>query len=455
MSDRALYQHLTPDYMEKVTAKWERVLAAGPEIKDEYVKQTTAMILENTEMEFKDGKMLLSEDGMSAAAGGAFGTTFDYGANDARIPSIVIPTVRRIFPELLAHDCVGVQPMNGPVGFAYALRMQYGAHGRDGGVVTAQTDELGYNNMSSSFTGASGNGTTGNYWESYAGAANASLYGGKIGFDGQGASLASSEAWGIGTDFPQASFGLLKGIVEAKSRKLAAYWSLELAEDMAKMQGINTETEMTNAMSYEIQAEIDRQLVTEMVKSAIAASHVSTWSPVSADGRNQIERIATLYTQVLDKSNEIAVRTRRGAANFAITSPKVAALLERLGDFRFYGDDNAKVQSGTTGIAKVGTLRQGSIKVYRDTFAGGNYVLLGYKGPTPQDSGIVFCPYIPLQLLKAIDPNTFSPRIGARTRYGILSHLFGSGNFYHFIMVSGLTSVGLVGDSSSSRIFTY
>lgn len=451
MSDRAMYQHLTPDYMDKVTKKWAPVLEAGPAIADDYVKQTTAMILENTEMEFKDGKMLLSEDGMSAAAGGAFGSTFDYGANDARIPSIVIPTIRRIFPELLAHDCVSVQPMNGPVGFAYALRMQYGAYGKGGAVASA--DELGYNNMDSGFTGASGNGTTGAYWDAYAGTTGSALYGGKIGFGGQGATLAASETWGVGTDFPQAAFGLLKGIVEAKSRKLAAYWSLELAEDMAKMQGINTETEMTNAMSYEIQAEIDRQLVTEMVKAAIANGSVSTWSPVSADGRNQLERLSTLYTQMLDKSNEIAVKTRRGSANFAITSPKVTALLERLGDFRFVGDDIAKVQTASVGVAKVGTLRQGSIKVYRDTFAGGNYVLLGYKGQQVQDSGIVFCPYIPLQLLKAIDPNTFSPRIGARTRYGILSNLFGAGNYYHFIMVSGLTNVGLVGDSSSNRLF--
>lgn len=447
----ALYQHMSPEYQEKCVNKWTKILDAGTPIADPYVRRTTAMVLENTEREFGDGKMLLAEDGMSAAAGGAFGSTFDYGANDSRIPTIVIPTVRRIFPELIAHDVVGVQPMNGPVGFAFALRFKYGANGKTTAV--ASGDELGYNLMGSAFTGASGNGTTGAFWNAYAGTTGSSLYGSKIGFDGQGATLAASEYWTLGTDMPQAQFAVEKGIVEAKSRKLAAYWSLELAEDMAKMQGVNTETEMTNAMSYEIQAEMDRQLVTEMVKSAIAGSRTSTWSPVSADGRHQLERISTLYTHMLDKANDVAVYSRRGPANFAIASPKVCAILERLSDFKFAGDDNAKVSTNNIGVAKVGTLRQGSIKLYRDTMAGGNYAVLGFKGPTPHDSGIIFCPYIPLQLMKAIDPNNFSPRIGARTRYGILSHLFGSANFYHFIKVDGLTSVALAADGG--RLFLY
>lgn len=447
-----LFQHLSPDYQEKVAKRWEPVLSAGGNIANDYTKIATAMILENTQREFEDGKKLIAEDGMSAAAGGVLGSTFDYGANDSRIPTIVIPTVRRIFPELLAHEVVGVQPMNGPVGFAFAFRAKYGVNGKGAGVTAG--DELGYNNMESAFTGASGNAGTGDYWQAYAGAGTTSLYGSKIGFGGQGAALGDSEYWSLGTDMPQAQFGMEKGIVEAKVRKLAAFWSLELAEDMAKMHGTNVDAEMVNILSYEIQAEIDRQLVTEMVKAAITGNKTSVWSPVSADGRHQLERIATLYTHILDKSNDIAVYTRRGPANFGITSPKVCAILERLSDFKFAVDDkNVNVNSNSIGVAKVGTLRQGSIKIFRDTFAGGNYVLLGYKGPNPYDSGIIFCPYIPVQLMRAVDPNNFTPRLGARTRYGVLNYLFGSELFYHFIKVADLTSVSLAADGG--RVFLY
>lgn len=448
----SMFQHLSPDYQEKVTKRWEPVLKAGGDITDEYTKVATAMVLENTQREFDEGKTLIAEDGMSAAQGGVFGSTFDYGANDARIPTIVIPTVRRIFPELLAHEVVGVQPMNGPVGFAFAFRAKYGTEGKGNAVVSG--DELGYNNMESAFTGASGNAGSGSYWDAYAGTGGTNLYGAKAGFGGQGAGLGDSEFWSIGTDMPLANFGMEKGIVEAKTRKLAAYWSLELAEDMAKMHGVNVDGEMVNILSYEIQAEIDRQLVSEMVKAAIGGNKVSTWSPVSADGRNQLERLATLYTHVLDKANDIAVYTRRGPANFAITSPKVCALLERLGDFKHMVDPaNAKVNSNSIGVAKVGTLRQGSIKVFRDTYAGGNYMLMGYKGPNPYDSGIIFCPYIPVQLMRAVDPNNFTPRLGARTRYGVLNYLFGSDIFYHFTKIDDLTGVTLVGDNGG-RVFT-
>jgi hypothetical protein len=494
-----MYQHLSPDYQEQVMARWSDVLKAGGEINNTNTALATALVLENTQREFQKSQRRLSESyagslgGMGAGAnaplpGGALGTDHDFiagqggGVPDSRIPTIVIPTLRRIFPELLAHSLVGVQPMNGPVGFAFALRAQYNVN-RQGlaGDTSAAGQEIGYNTINSDFTGASGltdldrsglysgtpnpaapnghfdvgttlaGGADATFWNAFAGS-----YNGTIGnAQGTGAGMEAAEWWKVGEDMPMSKFVMEKGVVEAKTRKLGAHWSLELGEDMMNMHGVDVDSEMVNIMSYEVQAEIDRQLLGEMVKAALggtAGQQYSTWSPVSADGRNQLERIGTIYTQLLIGAQRIATNTRRGPANFAVADSTTTALLERLSDFTL---DAASVQANndSVGIAHVGTMRQGSIKLYRDTFAGGNYILLGYKGPTAYDSGIIYCPYIPIQLMKATGEQDFSPRMGLRTRYGVLNHLFGSANYYHFIKVDGLTDSVLAADGG--RVFTY
>jgi hypothetical protein len=471
-------QSLSSDYQEQVLARWDKVLESGKPIKSEAARVATALVLENTQREFqKKGMLNEAVLGMGAgpgntatgaynapAGGGALGSTTDYGVCDSRIPTIVVPTLRRIFPELVAHDLVGVQPMGGPVGFAYALRFQYGVNGQGGVDGAAQGTEMGYNTVDGQFTGASGlveldesgnycqpvpglgtTSLTGDAWAAFAGAGNALS-------NGQGAGMQDAEWWAIGDDMPTTQFRLEKGVVEAKTRKLAAHWSLELAEDMMNMHGVDVDAEMVNVMSYEVQAEIDRQILGEMVKAAIVGGKVSDWSPVSADGRHQMERIGTIYTETLVKSQAIAIATRRGPATFAVASPTVVALLERLGDFT---SDTASVeaQHASVGISKVGQMRNGGIGLYRDTFAGGDYILLGYKGPTAYDSGIVYCPYIPLQLNSATGQEDFSPRVGVRTRYGVLANLFGSANYYHFIKIGGLQGSALAADGS--RVFLY
>ncbi len=455
-------QHLTAQHQENMVKKWEGVLNAGGEIEDNFVKIATAMCLENTHQEYVESGLIKESysDGFGAQpssagqGGGALGSAFDYGPNDARIPTIVIPTVRRIFPELLAHECVGVQPMNGPVGFAFAFRALYNAHGSFNPSNTRMSGtEIGYNHVDSAFTGVTGNAGTGSYWDAFAGATPGTGLYGTVYSDGKGGPLGTTEWAKIGEDMPMSNFRMEKGVVEAKERKLASHWSLNLAEDMKKMQGLDVDNEMVNIISYEIQQEIDRQLLAEMVKAAITGGRVSTWSPVSADGRNQMERIGTLYTHILDKKQEVAIATRRGPANFAICSPKVCALIERFQDFIVWsGKDTAKVNTHQIGVAKVGTLRSG-IKIFRDTFAGGNYILLGYKGANPYDAGIIFTPYIPVQLLRAINPTDFSPVLGARTRYGILAHLFGADIYYHFIKVADLVNTVLAADGQ--RVFLY
>lgn len=489
--------HLDQNYQRNVLKRWKPVIEAGDvKISNPHVALSTALVLENTQREFQ-AKGLLSESygstpsvpaassfgGMGAQpgdnlvpdGGGAFGTTNDYGVNDSRIPTIVIPTLRRVYPELLAHEIMGVQPMNGPVGFAYAIRHQYGVN-RNGatGSTSAQGDEIGYNTIHSDFTGASGlteldrsgnfaadvNGqalnpvrSSNDYWQAFAGGNDDS-------FNGMGATLADSEWWKIGEDMPMAQFKIEKGIVEARTRKLGAHWSRELGEDMMNMQGIDVDAEMVNVLSYEIAAEIDRQSISEQVKAALNGTmgqHFSLWTPVSADGRHQQERLGTLYTQVLLASQRIATNTRRSHANYAIADSTVTAFLERMSDYTLDAAGVA-VDGESVGVTRVGTLRQGSIKLFRDTFGGdfanGNgYVLLGYKGKTPYDAGIVYCPYIPLQLMRENGESDFTPRIGVRTRYGMLNNLFGAANYYHFIKVEGLNTAALLPDGS--RVFSF
>ena len=466
-----MFQHLNAQYQEDCFNKWSPVINATDDIKSEQTKIATALVLENTQRDF-EGAGLFNESGRGSSTaygtssdargaqqgsgagltqgGGTMGTEYNFGPNDSRIPSIVIPTIRRIFPNLLAHEVVGVQPMNGPVGFAFALRAQYGEHG--GGKSEPgfgdKGKEIGYNTVDDRFTGADGfappSGDA-SFWEAFAGIKNPEFA------EGQGANLNPSEWWKIDEDMPMAQFNLQKGVVEAKSRKLGAHFSLELQEDLKNMHGIDADTEMVNIISYEIQQEIDRQLMAEMVKAAITAGNTSVWSPVSADGRSQLERISTLYTQVLMKSNDVALKTRRGPATFAIASTKSCALLERMKNNTLdtaHGDVNTM----SFGVANVGKLPNG-LSLFRDTFAGGDYILLGYKGPTPYDSGIIYCPYIPMQIMRAIGEQDFSPRMGVRTRYGILDNQFGAGNYYHMMKIEGLTN--MIDGASQARQFTY
>jgi hypothetical protein len=486
-----LFQHLDTNFQTNVMQKWKPVLDAAGGIKDYSKRLSTAIILENTQcaVEGRQGSRL-NESYASSGMGGSMGATGTnnaangggvfagmtgdgtYGAGDSRMPTIVIPTARRIFPELLAHEVVGVQPMTGPVGFAFAFRALYGDNGKGGVNGVAKGVELGYNQLDSQFTGATmgaagagvnaglgeqldaTNAAQVDMWSAFSGV-DPSAYGTKqYGAKGTGAGLNPSEWWGIGEDYPMAQFDVMKGTVEAKARKLGASWSLEMAEDIKAVQGADIEAEMTNIISYELKAELDREILSEMVKAAISGGATSTWSPVTADGRNQMERISTLYTHLLDMANKVSITTRRGPATFAIASPKVCALLERMGQYAFIDNGSPKVDTGVVGVAKVGTLRNGAMTLYRDTFAGGNYIQMGYKGQHPYDAGIIYCPYIPVELMKAMSPNTFAPRIGVRTRYGLLNNLYGAKNYYHFIKVDDLTNyASLVSDSESSRVF--
>jgi hypothetical protein len=214
---------------------------------------------------------------------------------------------------------------------------------------------------------------------------------------------------------------------------------------MKTMQGLNAQNEVSDIISYEIAQEIDRQLLGEIVQAAIRANNAMIWNPAEADGRNQSERADALYTTILAKSATIATQSRRGPANWCVASPAAAAMLEAhiynpLGVAGGLGHANAygKSMEQGVGVTEIGSLRNGTIKLYRDTMAPGDYILLGFKGNNIYDAGIIYLPYIPLELMHAVDPFTMNPVTAARTRYGCTTNLFGAGQFYSYIALPNL-----------------
>jgi len=384
----------------------------------------------------------------------------NYANQDARLPKVLIPMIRRTFPELITNEIVGVQPMTGPVGLAFALRYKYGSDnlgqtsgGSDGSASARSpfTDddsadvEAGYGTLDTRFTGAS----------------SAGLSGGAAGTDGAEFTIEPQDrgvaallnSFEITGNIPTMEVSFEKTAVEAGTRRLAAKWSVELEQDVRNMNGIDIDAELTNAMSYEIQAEIDREMVMRMAQSAINGGNVSIWQAASADGRWLGERTRDFYAKVIVEANRVAVRNRRGAANFVIATPKVCAMLEMLPEYEGM-PVNGNVNTSSTGVAKVGTVG-GRFTVYRDTrtdaqnFSGTGYsgttrataleyALLGYKGSEYYDTGIVYCPYIPVMVQRTIGPNDFAPRVGLLTRYGVVDNLFGADLYYHLIVVKGL-----------------
>jgi hypothetical protein len=368
--------------------------------------------------------------------------------------------IRRTFPELITNEIVGVQPMSGPVGLAFALRYAYQSDnlgtGIDGGANNTEqgnglgdtyqgsdglnADELGYQLLDTRFTGTSSGQLSGNADWSFA-------------TEDRGTAQILS-AFEITGNIPQVEVKFEKTAVEAGTRRLGARWSVELEQDLKNMNGIDIDSEITNAMSYEIQAEIDREMLMRMIQSALNGSSgqgYSFWSPASADGRWLVERNRDFYQKLIIEANRIAVRNRRGAANFVVATPKVCAILEMLPEFQWVpvqGDVNTQ----PVGIAKIGSLG-GRFSVYRDTRTevqrGGfgqsysgttsiEYALLGYKGPEFYDTGIIYCPYIPVMVQRTIGPNDFAPRVGLLTRYGVVDNIFGADLYYHVVIVKGL-----------------
>lgn len=445
----------TDPHQKKLLKKWGMILESGKKIENEQTKVVLAQVLENTR-NYYINKGMLNEAGIHQAdvvgkytkgqgvlkgadaqpyAGGEYG--------DYYLPNVVMPMLRRIMPDLIANELVAVQPLNGPVGFALAYRPTLHSHGQftSGDATLTSNNEIGYNPVDTRWTGkqiAEDARLSADFWNAYGGDA----------WLGEGAALADAEYAQLGNNYPTVSFGLVKSTVEAKTRKLAAHWSPELAEDMQAMHGIDVEREMVNTLTYEVGAEIDRQIVTEMVKSAIIGGSTSTWSPISADGLDQMGRLATLLTQITIEANQIAIRTKRGNANFVITTPRICALLAQLGmnkytSFKPSASMPSVPDTGVGALAKVGLINDDQQLLIRDSYvqaADSDYILMGYKGKQNGDSGIIYMPYIPLQLNKVMQPDTFTYSVACRTRYGIMSSPWDARNYYHFMKVDNCTT---------------
>jgi hypothetical protein len=386
-----------PGFIDKSRAsqlleKWAPVLNYSSDkvrpIEDEHARVTTAMLMENQE------RWCLEEGGNYAGNGGAFGSGSSiggiyappssvssndgYATGDARLPKVLIPMIRRTFPELITNEIVGVQPMSGPVGLAFALRYRYensslGANGLDGyatGATSAANNgtprvagpnELGYQYLDTRFTGTSSNFLSGN-----------SDFSVQDSDQGVAAILSQFELSG---NIPQVTVEFSKTAVEAGTRRLAARWSVELEQDLKNMNGLDIDSELTNAMSYEIQAEIDREMIIRMIQIALNAGNpngYTFWYAQSADARWLGERNRDFYSKIIVEANRIAIRNRRGSANFIVATPRVCAILEMLPEFQWM-PVNGNVNTQPTGVAKVGTLG-GRFTVYRDTRTDAQYL---------------------------------------------------------------------------------
>jgi hypothetical protein len=437
------------------------------------------MLLENQEQWCQVNEDNSAGNGGVFGSGASIGAAFNppsqitsrdsYATGDARLPKILIPMIRRTFPELITNEIVGVQPMSGPVGLAFALRYKYlakqlGNDGVDGSgsnangalpnpQAAANGAELGYQLLDTRYTGTSSS--------QLSGAAASQPYSNVFNMLGsdQGVAQILSQ-FELTGKIPQIEVSFEKTAVEAGTRRLAARWSVELEQDLKNMNGIDIDTELTNAMSYELQAEIDREMIIRMIQVALNAGYgsgYSVWSPASADGRWLVERNRDFYQRLIIEANRIAVRNRRGAANFIVATPRVCAILEMLPEFQWV-PVQGNVNTQPVGVAKVGNLG-GRFNVYRDTrtdaqaenlgaYPGSytnpqrstrvEYALLGYKGPEYYDTGIIYCPYIPVLVQRTIGPNDFSPRVGLMTRYGVVDNIFGANLYYHVILCVGL-----------------
>ena len=488
--------YIDQDRAKALLEKWTPVLDYSSDnvsaIEDDHTRLNTAMLLENQEAwclneanNVSGGTgSVLSNGGVNIGAQGnqipnSYTQGDTYATGDYRLPKILIPMIRRTFPELITNEIVGVQPMSGPVGLAFALRYKYDTdalgNGIDGipqstatenatagsgikkGNVAGGVDgkELGYQMLDTRFTGTSsgqlsglGAGTDFPFVDQDGGVARL---------------LANFELTG---KIPQVLVSFEKTAVEAGTRRLAARWSVELEQDLKNMNGIDIDTELTNAMSYELQAEIDREMLMRMIQVALdngTGNGYSVWAPQSADGRWLVERNRDFYQRLIIQANRIAIRNRRGAANFVVATPRAAAILEMLPEFQWV-PVQGNVNTQPVGVAKVGNLG-GRFNVYRDTRTEAQfeqnagyisqpdqgtyiptaarttrveYTLLGYKGPEFYDTGIIYCPYIPVMVQRTIGPNDFSPRVGLLTRYGVVDNIFGANLYYHVVILKNL-----------------
>ena len=435
--------------VEELQRKWGPVLdhADLNPIKDVYRRRDTAVILENTERALREDAshgnfQSLTETSVPVNSMGGSSSTAGSGGIDTFDP-VLVSLVRRAMPNLIAYDICGVQTMTGPTGLIFAMRSRYNTQANStGGHGQGYADnETFYNEVNTAFSSVTtGANTFGQkFTGSMPGDSNTTGLSAVNTYNtGTGMSTAQAEALGSdgNTAFAQMAFSIEKTTVTAKSRALKAEYSLELAQDLKAIHGLDAESELSNILSAEILAEINREVVRTINITAVpgAQENVTTTGifdlDTDANGRWSVEKFKGLMFQIEREANAIAKQTRRGRGNVIICSSDVASALTMAGKLDYTpAIAGNNLSSDDTGNTFVGILN-GKYKVYIDPYAvGGNYITLGYKGSNAFDAGLFYCPYVPLQMVRATDPNNFTPKIGFKTRYGMVANPYAEGTY--------------------------
>jgi hypothetical protein len=395
---------------ENLQQKWQAILEHPdlPAIKDSYKRAVTSVLLENQERSLREERSAMFE----AAPANNINATSGIDKYDP----IMIGLVRRAMPNLMAYDICGVQPMTGPTGLIFAMRSTYGAERNN---TTTRVEAL-YNEANTSFAGtASGhvgsNPVSGTYTT------------------GQGVATATAEAMGTtgGQAFNEMSFSIDKTTVTAKSRALKAEYTVELAQDLKAIHGLDAEAELSNILSQEFMFEINREVIRTIYKVAKPGSPATASAgtfdlDVDSNGRWSVERFKGLLFNIERDANHIAQDTRRGKGNFIVCSADVASALAMSGVLDYAPALSTGLNVDDTGNTFAGVLN-GRYRVYIDPYSSNlgsasQFYMVGYKGSSPYDAGMFYCPYVPLQMVRAVDPNSFQPKIGFKTRYGLIAN---------------------------------
>lgn len=436
---------------EDIQKKWAPILehADLTPIRDAHRRSVTAVVLENTERALREagahGQFQTLTETASTGAYNAMGgssSTAGAGPIDTFDP-VLISLVRRAMPNLIAYDICGTQPMTGPTGLIFAMRSRYGNSASLGTTAavgnTKTAGETFYNEVDGTWSSVTSGANT--FGQKFVGSipgdtTTTALSAVNTYNTGTGMSTAQSEALGAdaNTAFAQMGFSIEKVTVTAKSRALKAEYTMELAQDLKAIHGLDAETELANILSAEILAEINREVVRTINITAVAGAADNTTTAgifdldTDSNGRWSVEKFKGLMFQLERESNRIARDTRRGKGNIVICSSDVASALQMAGVLDYAPALNSNnLQVDDTGNTFAGVLN-GRLKVYIDPYAiGGNYLTVGYRGSSAFDAGIFYCPYVPLQMVRAVDQSTFQPKIGFKTRYGMVANPFAQG----------------------------
>jgi len=433
---------------EALQEKWAPILdyQGMDPIKDSHRRAVTAVLLENQEQTLREEREFLSEaPTVSTNTGANAGFSANASSPVAGFDPVLISLIRRAMPNLVAYDLAGVQPMSGPTGLIFAMRSKYNTMDSTSEALFNEADtafsgqSANFNNTQGWTNGNVGLGTTAQQGDNpglldatYPATGDATTYN-----VGQG--MRTDQAEGLGDDtghFNEMAFSIEKVTVTAKSRALKAEYSLELAQDLKAIHGLNAEAELANILSTEILAEINREVIRTIYNVAESGARANVATPgtfdldVDSNGRWSVEKFKGLIFQIERDANAIAQRTRRGKGNMILCSADVASALTMAGVLDYTPALNANLNVDDTGNTFAGVLA-GKFRVYIDPYSanvsGNQYYVAGYKGSSPYDAGLFYCPYVPLQMVRAVGQDTFQPKIGFKTRYGIVANPFAEG----------------------------